>query len=286
MKKFSFIIIAAAIITACNSTNPPENKTSDEAVHQELAIIRLSPQMREQVLVSPIAEYIRKPEVLRIDSSDGNTYFWDLWQGDSLYYKDTLALANAQFIPLNMLSTAQQQLGLSGTNPYILLDNDFAIIDWKWRSFIALSGSGVSVRQWLPLSGNSYSTNPYYNNGFIANEEYYLINMKWEELEDISSTWNITEGKHIDKPEVRYIKLDKLKEYNASEFTDIEDKYLYAEYNISEIYNALSKDNDSGLDFITQNNKAQEICVQTLNKIIKNNDFDALTVTRQLSTEE
>ena len=248
----------------------------DERIYTELAIVKLTPEMQEHVFVTPIVDHIRKLEYIRKDSTDGKTYTWDAWHGgDSLIYTDTLSLCNTQFGQL-YVAFAQQQLGLTGTSPYIMLENGYAIIDWKWSLFHALSGETIQTRNWMPLGGNHYSTNSYYYNGTLANEEYYLLSIKWEELKDITSVWKVEEGTKIDKPEIKYITLKKLEEYGQAElsYMDIYNKYMASDLNLHYAQMKYSNNTEEGEAFINDVDRLQSFYVETLNKMIENNDIE------------
>ncbi|MBR1809738.1 MAG: hypothetical protein IJ776_10190 [Paludibacteraceae bacterium] len=290
-RNFLFFLVAGAMMCfACNvqvvNPNPPEETRTnsqtveptegDEGIYPELAVIRLTQDMQERVFVSPIVDHIKKLEYIRKDSADGKTYTWDAWQGgDSLIYTDTLALCNTQF-GLPYVTFARQQLNITGTNPYILLKNGYAVIDWKWGMFHALSGEAIMARHWMPFGGNHYSTNSYYYNGTLANEEYYLLDLKWEELNDITSVWKMEEGTKIDKPEVRYIELRKLEEYGNAEsgYIDIYNKYWVADLNLHYAQIKYSGDAKAGEAFVKDVDSLQTFYVETLNKMIENNDIE------------
>lgn len=296
MDKLILTLYMAALMVACNTqpeptngntqpdqtnespkTDSATNKTDgDEGIYKELAVIKLTQDMQERVFVSPIVDHIKKLEYIRKDSTDGKTYVWDAWQGgDSLIYTDTLSLCNTQF-GQPYVAFAQQQLELTGTNPYIMLKNGYAIIDWKWGLFHALSGETILTRHWMPLGGNHYSTNSYYYNGTLANEEYYLLDQKWEELDDITSVWKVEEGTKIDKPEIKYITLKKLEEYGQAElsYMDIYNKYMASDLNLHYAQMKYSNNTEEGEAFINDVDRLQSFYVETLNKMIENNDIN------------
>ena len=276
--RFLFIAVVCALCLSCRVIDPFENEERpDEALYSELALIKITPEMQTRIFVAPVVDSIVKPRYWREYLGDGKWNTGEMWHGDSLYYSDSLALCNTQFYPDPVIAFAQEQLAIIGTNPYILLDNGYALIDWRWSYFHPLAGDFIQARYFQPLAGSEYCTNPYYYNGSLANEQYYLLRTSWSELQDLKTVWQMNEGTLIATPEIRYIRLKSIEEYDKSnpvwKGKSISRRHSSA-FNAQRLY---EKDAEQGLTYVQDCNELQEAFVEVINEIIRNKKFEQLT---------
>ena len=267
MKKHLLFILPVVLCVACNTNSPePEVRPDDEEVKVQLALIKLSPDMKDHVFVTPIVDSCV------VDYSKNNL--------NTLYYGEGLVLCNPTKQDSLLAEFAQVQLKISGANPYIILDNGYAIIDWKWSHLQPLSGYFHSTLFSSPkiydnkMARDVYSTNFYYLNGSLANEEYYLLPIKWQELTNLAVKWALQEGQRIAIPEVCYINLsdiEKYGNYQESFRNYFDDNYL------QRLYIQYSNDPESLAASIDNYNRFQSAYVETLNQMIRNNDLDKWT---------
>lgn len=264
MKKIlyiSFICTLIGLFSSCNSSNAPtieKCNPPEPAVEPQLALIKMSPQLQEQVFVSPVVDSCV------IDHSLSNLI--------TLYHGDKLCLCNPTKLDTLLAEFAKTQLGIVGTNPYRLLENGYAIIDWRWTNFQPLSGGFRSC-----ALGGAYSTNDYYQNATLANEEYYLLPIHWQELTDLMAVWNLEEGQQIEKPEVKYINLEDIEQYGEY---PVSYKSFFYDTNFYYIYAGLySRDPENFPARIEDLDRYQAAYVETLNQMIRNNDLDKWTKT-------
>lgn len=273
------ITIVCALCLSCRVVDPPEYEAQpDEALYSELALIKVTPEMLDYIFVAPVVDSIVKPRYWREYMGDGKWNTGEMWHGDSLYYSDSLALCNTQFYPDPVIAFAQEQLAITGTNPYILLDNGYAIIDWRWSYFHPLAGEAIQARYFQPLAGIRYCTNQYYYNGTLANEQYYLLRTSWSELQDLTTVWRMNEGTLVATPDIRYIRLKNIEEYDNSnplwkEKGGIRRRHSSA-FDAQRLY---EKDPEKGLTYVQDCNELQEAFVEVINEIIRNKKFEQLT---------
>lgn len=263
--KLCLSLLFVVALVACNNNQPEPN--GDIIPEGKLAIIKLSAEMQNKIFVSPM-----------VDSA-----YIDINNNITLFYKDELALNNPTELDKELADFAEKELHIVGTSPYLLLDNGYAIIDWKWSQFHPLSGE---VRRPLyinekPVTCIAYSTNRFFNIK-IENEAYYLLNTGWETLKTLSSTWGIDEGTLIERPEIRYINFIKIEEYGnyKKSIKDINKKYNVG-YSSGWHFNDLrllhSNDKDAAIQLTQEYNNLQSSYVETLNEMIKNDDFNKYT---------
>lgn len=263
LRFFVWISVWAIVFSACN-VNQPE--PPDEGIKEQLALIKLSPEMRDYVFVSPIVDSCV------VDYSNHNL--------NTLYFGDGLVLCNPTKEDSILAEFAQSQLRIVGTSPYILLDNGYAIIDWKWSRFQPLSGDFRSTLFNSSKIYNNkraqeeYSTNFYYFNGTLENEEYYLLPIKWQELSDLTTIWSLQEGQRITKPEVRYVNLEDIEKYGNYQESF---KQYFEENSLQRMYIQYSISPEDFMSAIKKYNGFQSSYVNTLNQMIINNDFDKWT---------
>jgi len=271
--KMTWILFVATLFLACErpaapTENPRENDTivSMPAKEPQLALIKISPEIQKLVFVSPIVDSVV------IDYSQTNLA--------TLYYGGDLVFCNPT-IPDSILSDfAQTQLKITGTNPYILLENGYAIIDWKWANFHPLSGA---VRRTLYSSSeiydnkvllSAYTTNPDFFNGTLANEEYYLLPNNWQNVTDLREKWPLAEGTRIEKPEVRYVYIKDIENYG--DYTE-SFKYYFFDFDLYYIYVKFLRDPSTSSTHVEKLDSVQSVYVKTLNQMINNNDFEKWT---------
>lgn len=212
-------LVSTLVLVSCDNTNRP-----DYAPDLQVAIIKLTSELQEQVFVSPIVDSV-------LNSSD-NTY--------TLYYGEGLALFNPNYNDSLLADFVQSEFNILGTNPYVLLENEYAIIDWKLAHFHPLSGELRNTR-------NNYA-NPnrdmvhYYSTHFpsapnlLKNKEYYLLSLPWHELEDLKAIWKTNDGLSIDKPEIFYINTSDIEKYGELNISSKDEPFL----EMQRIYNFIS----------------------------------------------
>ena len=258
------LILMTCFLYACEQ---PDTPTVEPALNDQLAIIKLPPEMIDRVFVSPIVDSC----VVDYASNNVNT----------LYYGDGLVLCNLTAQDSLFADFAQSQLGITGTNPYVLLANGYAIVDWKWSHFQPLSGDFRSTLFYSPKiydnkkAQEGYSTNFYYLNGTLANEEYYLLPINWQELSDLTSIWPLLEGQRIIKPEVRYINLKDIEKYGNCQMSNIElsQKYNVTIFDLHSTYQLYLRDVDRFKEYAKECDILQAQYVGVLNQMITNNDL-------------
>lgn len=254
---------------SCGHTNPLTNEEPiDTVLPAELAIVKMSQELQEKVFVSPIVDYI---------SRDSKTGVFTLCYGNGL------VLCNPTYTDSVLITFAQSELKILGTYPYIMLDNGYAIVDWKWSNFQPLSGSGrravylysddsgLNNKENGKLGYPGYCANGYFS---ISNEEYYLLPMNWNQLTNLAEVWPMEEGSRIDKPEIRYITFDALRKYGDLKVQDMPNDMYY-------FYLNFPKDNEAARTCIKEYDEAQAAYIQTLTLMINNNDFETWTRTKQ-----
>ena len=257
--KLVLFIVFSFVIVGCGGEDP------DQAIQHQLAVIKISPEMQEQVFVSPIVDSCV------VDYSKVNL--------NTLYYGDGLVLCNPTPEDSIYAEFAQSHLKIAGTNPYILLDNEYAVIDWKWANFHPLSGNFRHAVYSSPkiydnkMAKNVYSTNFNYLNGFLANEEYYLLPITWKEVTKLRTVWPMESGQRIDKPEVRYVNVKDIEKYSSLKRLN---RYLYDVNHAQQVY---LNNPEEFHAYIEQNDRILSVYVEVLNKMINNNDFEKWTIT-------
>lgn len=271
---FGVLCFLNLVLVSCEKPNPeealPPSSSYDNHINPEpiikdqLVVMRLSSEMYENVIVSPIVDSIR------VDYSNGNVY--------TLYYDDSLALCNLSKLDTILSEFAQTQLNIIGTSPYVVLNNGFVIIDWKWSYFIPLSGAYRDVR-YISHDINaprSYSTNGHYLNGDLANEEYYLLSIKWPNLKKLISCWDIKEGKSVHKPEMYYIALGDIEKYGncQANYSDVSKKYNLTIFDLHSTYKLYTLDADKYKTYVKECDNLQAQYVEVLNQMINNNDLE------------
>ena len=201
-----FAIIAA--LSSCGNTNPP-----DEVPSEQLVIIKMTPELQEHVFVSPIVD--------SVIITDINSYY-----KYRLFYGDGLVLCNPTKDDSICSDFIQSQFQILGTSPYILLEDGYAIIDWKWRNFHPLFGAlretmahDAHIVEYRYNYITIYTTNAKYLNGAIENEEYYLLPIHWNEIKDLNNIWRIEEGRKIEKPEIQRINCAEIEKYGDFSFS-------------------------------------------------------------------
>ncbi len=265
MKKlllFFIISISTILWSSCrNTTNPP--LPDDEVPETQLAIIKLLPDMQDAVFVSPIVDSVI------IDHSKLNLI--------TLYYGNGLVLCTPTKLDSILAAFAQEKLKVLGTSPYIFLNNGYALVDWKWAHFQPLSGEFRSAVYVNPKTHAlpGYCTNYYLLNGTIANEEYYVLPVRWIDLKDLTSIWEIEEGKRIEKPEIRYINVKDIEKYGDFQICckDICQKYNVSANDIHSTYNLYLRDSTMFIAYVEEYNRLQSLYKETLNQMIDNNDL-------------
>ncbi len=255
------------------SNNPPS--PPDVVPDRQLAIIKLSANMLENIFVSPIVDSVV------VDYNNYNI--------STLYYDNHLCLSTPTDIDSVLSDFATTQLSILGKNPYILLNNGFAIIDWKWAHFHPLSGAFRNVRFYSPRLYShksllpNYSTNPTYMNGFLANEEYYILPVGWNDLTALTTIWSLERGTRIDIPEVRYISQKKIEEYGeyGDGLRNMELRYNINTNDLYSLYELYLRDSELFQSYMKECNELYTSYVTTLNEMILNKDFEKWTLLRK-----
>ena len=252
MKKVLSMSLCAIIIFASCTTNAPDYA---RALDNRFPIIKLTHNLQNQVLVTPIVDSI----------------IWDYSSCvHQLCYGDGLVLCNPNITDSILAAFLQSKFNICGTSPYIILDEEFAIIDWKWSMFHPLSGTNRRTQYISKSLHNSYSINSYYS---ISNEEYYLLPTNWTELENLTNIWRMEEAQHIDKPQILYINFKDIENYgNIKKSSKIKYDLLY--YDMLWVYNLYKEENDNFNNYVEEMNILQDCYVETLKRMIKNGDLD------------
>lgn len=270
MKKIlyiSFICTLIGLFSSChNTSNPPVIAVENDDKEPQFALIKMSPELQEKVFVSPIADSC----VLDLMYYQSNLI--------NLYHGDKLCLCNPTKLDTLLAEFAQTRLNIIGTNPYILLENGYAIIDWRWTNFQPLSGG---YRR--PLNANhitmyhEYSTNFYYLNATLENEEYYLLPIHWQDLTDLTAVWDIEDGQRIEKPEVKYINLKDIEQYGKFSESVLM-PFMKNDFTVIKASLAWRNPEDFAAR-VEELDSYQAAYVETLNQMIRNNDLDKWTKT-------
>lgn len=260
-----FLTCVGIVCMSCESDSP--QPSVEPTLKDQLAVIQLPAEMLEYVLVAPIVDSCV------VDFSNYNL--------NTLYYGNGLVPANPTAYDTLLADFARTQLSITGTNPYIVLDNGYVVVDWKWTYFIPLSGTYRYPIYAHPRVYNhrqtqqAYSTNPYYLNGTLANEEYYLLPVQWQELTNLTTIWSLENGQRIVNPEVRYINFKDLESYNNNQTSYKELSQRLCDFN--SIYNLYRQDT-VGFKVVIENfDQLQNSYVATINQMINNNEFDKWT---------
>lgn len=230
---------------------------AEPMVDYELVILEMTPEMREQVMVMPLVDSLKRRDYIYV----------------TLYYRDVLSLCNPNSRDSTLAEFAQNELDILGKSPYILLDSDYVVIDWKWEYFHPLGGNFHDVL--YPTNGlghEHYCTNGYYANADIVNEKYYLLPTKWNELTSFNHIWNLEEGVQISKPKVHYVKVKDIEQYGhyQTKYGVINQRYPDLYY----IHYMYKNSNEWYQSYVKDMNMLQSYYVETLNQMIKENDFE------------
>lgn len=279
MKKLYFMgVFALVSIMTIGCSNPNEieepNTNSpisvDTVPSRTLSIIKLPSEIQDLVFVTPI-----------VDSIVLDTKAYNL----TLYYDKGLVLYNPTQLGEDIAEFAKTYLNIVGTSPYIILDNGYAIVDWKWSYLQPLSGASrdalypyrnVQFPNSDTLHSNTYIVPSYSVYSYpITNEQYYVLNIRWDELTDLSMVWDPQEGNLIETPELRFISLDDVKRY-----ADSQDAYREPPY-LESLYSMYKNNPAECATVIEEADKAQAFYVETLNRMIHNNDFEQWTHIRK-----
>lgn len=260
-----FLTCVGVVCVSCESDSP--QTIVEPTPENQLAVIQLPAEMLKYVFVAPIVDSCV------VDFSNNNL--------NTLYYGNGLVLSNPTTYDTLLADFARTQLDLTGTNPYIVLDNGYILIDWKWTYFQPLSGTYRYPIYADPTVYNhrqtqqAYSTNPYYLNGTLANEEYYLLPVQWQELTNLTTIWSLENGQRVENPEVRYINFKDLESYSNNQTSYKELSQLLCDFN--SIYNLYLQDT-VGFKVVIENfDQLQNSYVATINQMINNNEFDKWT---------
>ena len=249
------------------SNEEPQVEYPSEAepmVDYELAIIEMTPEMQENIFVMPI-----------VDSLHWNYNI----ASTTLYYGDGLALCSPSYTDTILSDFAQNELGLLGTSPYIMLEEGYVIIDWKWAHFHPLSGELRGVRYPSKYSSmNVFSTSCNYLNSLNVNEEYYELPLKWTDLKSLAQIWKMGEGQRITKPIVHHIIAKDIEKYGNLETTFLDIQSEYHGYRILDLYhtylNIYKNDEYVFHSYVTKIDRLQEAYVETLNQMIRTKNFE------------
>lgn len=267
-KIYFFTVSLLALLLSCekNSNAPSTGGGGDYTPDAQFAIIKITPELLEHIFVSPIVDSAV------VDYSKTNLI--------TLYYGDRLVLCNPTRQDSMLADFARSELKIIGTDPYIMLDNEYAIIDWKWANFHPLSGAFRRTVYSSPkiydnkIAVSGYSTNFSYMNGRLANEEYYLFDTQWQNLTDLTVQWKLAEGKRTEMPEVRYINLKDIEKYGDY-------KESYTDYfscdDLNSVYQSYLRDPEKFKTYSEVIDRAQTSYAETLRQMLKNNDMEKMT---------
>lgn len=258
MKPFIKTLFFCVVIIFCTSCKKSSEQNNEPDIKAEvvLMVIKLSPELEEHVLAIPMVDSI----------------LWD--NGKRIFcYSNTLALSPTTYSEDSTLAEfAEKQLDVLGHKPYILLEEGYAIIDWRWTYYHSLSGD---MRHTLEQTYNPRH-NKYYLIGLedFENEEYYLLPHKWTDITDLMTTWSINVGSLVnyEKMEVRSVRLNFLdsvgddKRHYSYKYVDMRDiRTMYRYYN--------KTDAEAFNNYIEQLDNMQLFYVEKLNAVIKNKEL-------------
>ena len=167
MKKISLLgVIAISIIfPSCKSgQNEPEPAVLDEVV-----IVKMDKNWQEGLIVSPIILSAK------IEQTNSQTV---------LTYGDSLSLCNTQLSDLKYSDFAQNELDVLNFSPYIMLNNGYAIIHWRWRYFFSFASPLIYA-----TDATVFSPIPSINNGEVTNNEFYYIATAYQHLKSLKQQW-------------------------------------------------------------------------------------------------
>lgn len=266
-KIYFLIVCLSALLLSCEkNTNAPSTGGGDYVPDAQLAIIKTTPELLEQIFVSPIVDSAV------VDYSQTNLI--------TLYYGDRLVLCNPTQQDSILANFARLELKIIGTNPYVMLDNEHAIIDWKWANFHPLSGAYRRTVYSSPkiydnnMALSGYSTNFSYMNGRLANDEYFLLDTQWQNLTDLTVQWTLAEEQRTEMPEVRYINLKDIEEYG--DYKESYKDYFFGN-DLNSVYQTYLRDPEKFKEYSEGIDRVQASYAETLKQMLKNNDMEKLT---------
>lgn len=256
-------VVAMFLCISCSNLPPV---IDDEPMWAEIAIIKLDESQLHKTMVSPFLYTIERDK----------DYYTVL-----SYSTDSLFIVNSQvqdgLWEKDLVRFAQDKLHILGTNPYIVLNNGYAVVNWRWRQFHPIAAD------WIHINGSDstqhiyqYSPYPGYNNGMTTNEQFYLLDERWEGLTDLHHIWSSKDGQLIEKPEIRYVQIRKLDAYRKD---TIDPNLLTGDIQKWEFLPIAKCYNTTGalLDEYTQlYDSIENVYVSVLNDIIKDEKFDLL----------
>lgn len=257
MKKSFLFFILMIILYSCTTINSPQEPT----VLTEYALIKMDDSLLNKIIVSPLLD-----SVCRDYSNYTETVLF--------YNTDTLCLSNSQvsqYVSSELIDFANQHLGIIGTNPYTKLDNGYVLVNWKWKHFHPMVADWIVANHINKKLEYYYSPNPNYNNGRVLNEKFYLIDEQWGNITNISWIWSISKRIELQRKEIRYISIKALDEYRGSQSAMQRGEYYM---NVLNAFSLYSSDIKKYKEYIILCDSMENIYINTLNKMIRNNDFD------------
>lgn len=256
--KILLFCIFATFLTACG-TDPDPNYPLNS-----LVIVKMNEHLEDGFVVSPI--------VLDVRNAKQNT------NGASkvVTYGDSLALTNASAFSHECLNFVQTDLNLLESSPYILLENGYAIVSWRWRYFISYAAPYVYCYNENPLSWIGFSYMRVNNNGRVENEEFYVIPVLYTDMTDLKKEWPLTDGQRIARPEVLYITPEQIDKYRKQTYKSVYNDGL----DMLQCFNVYRKNSGDGMAYAHMYDSIEAIYVSAINDMIIKNKLEQWT-TRQ-----
>lgn len=261
--KLNFLLICVFGLIACSKEEPNQGGTGgsvDQMVDYQLTIIKMTPELQDRILVTPIVDSV---EILRPSYEK------------KLYYADVLALCNLTHHDTLLAELAQSEYDLVGSSPYILLEDGYAIIDWKWGYFHPLSGQLRSAVHAKNFDGiYAYRSNI---DAEIYNEVFYLLPIHWKELTSLTAKWDMATGTKTDDLITYHIKVKNIESYGNlnTSFFNVQTQYGFdpSVLSLNAIYEMADK--EQALAYRKALDELQNEYVKTLNLMIQNKDLDS-----------
>ena len=182
MKKLIFINILAVSFTACSSIIEPKPAILDEVV-----IVKMDSNWVKGLIVSPL--------ILSADVE--KTHYQTV-----LTYGDSLSLCNTQLSNLQYGDFAQKELDVLKFSPYILLNNDYAIIHWRWRYFFPFSSPLIYAMDTTIFSPIQ---------SMVANCDFYYIETDSCHLNSLKQQWPLSLGKKNSTIKIAVYHMEKVR---------------------------------------------------------------------------
>lgn len=231
---------------ACSPVVEPIPGVLDDAV-----IIKMDKKWKGGLIVSPV---ILSAEIEK-------THYCTL-----LTYGDSLALCNVHLQDLPYADFATKELDVLKYSPYVWLNDEYAIIHWRWRYFFSMASPLIYA-----LNNTIFSAVPDVNGRPIANQKFYFLETDYRELTNLRQQWSLSLGQEIPQLELRHISWKALDEYRGvldKDHPGVYENMFYIGYSTFQMSSNEVDNYEHKCDSL------EAIYVATLKKMISNNDLD------------